>query len=109
MRSYPLTPNARIDFIEAFNYIAQDSLRADLRWEAEILNAFDHVAEWPLTGRPRPEFKPEELRSWVVGSYVIIYDLVTNPVDIIAFLHGARDMERILSDRYAKSILEEDD
>jgi len=43
-----------------------------------------------------------------IGRYVIIYDAATDPVDIIAFLHGARDVERILSERYSESLLEDD-
>jgi plasmid stabilization system protein ParE len=39
------------------------------------------------------------VKYWSVYSYLIVYDAASAPVTIIAVLHGARDVERLLKDR----------
>jgi hypothetical protein len=41
-----------------------------------------------LTDRP--------LKFWNVYSYLIVYDPATSPLAIVAILHGAQDVERLL-------------
>jgi toxin ParE1/3/4 len=42
-------------------------------------------------GRPRPEFG-EELRSFVVGRYVIFYELGPAVLQVVRVMHSARDI-----------------
>ena len=51
----------------------------------------------PGIGRARPELHPD-LRSFVVGKYVVFYPPLTNGIDVIRVLHGARDLEAAFQD-----------
>jgi len=55
----------------------------------------------PLAGRPRPELG-EDLRSLSDRPYVLVYRLVGNDVEVIAILHGARDLPAALAARINK-------
>jgi plasmid stabilization system protein ParE len=48
-----------------------------------------HVSE-DLTSRP--------LKFWSVYSYLVVYDPASDPLSIIAVLHGARDVAQILKE-----------
>lgn len=110
MKSYRLSYEARQDYFDAFDYIAGHSLRAALKWEDRMLEAFDHLAEWPQTGRIRPEYAPDHLRFWVAEEYLVVYDPSSDPLAIIGIIHGAQDLVPLISRRssdYAKEM--EDD
>jgi antitoxin ParD1/3/4/toxin ParE1/3/4 len=36
------------------------------------------------------------VKFWTVFSYLVVYDPASVPLSIIAVLHGARDIERLL-------------
>jgi toxin ParE1/3/4 len=79
------------DLIAAAEYIARDSrhyaaaLVRDARGAARSL---DHFAE---RGRSLPQLGPN-VRELFVQSYRLIYEVRENTVDIVAFVHGARDL-----------------
>ena len=99
MSDYKLSRAARRDYFAAFEYIAQHSLSAALKWEAALLEALDHLAEWPKTGRIRPEYAPAPIRFWVTGDYLILYHSETDPVRIYAILHGAQELSSLIAAR----------
>ena len=92
MTAYVLTAETRSDYFDASDFIASNSAKAALRWESKILEAFDHLSEWPHTGHLRPEFASELIRFWVEGDYLVIYDPHAAPIAIIGILHGAQDL-----------------
>ena len=94
---YRLTPNAQenVDAICAF--IADDSVAAALRvWDS--LEAFEQLAETPEIGHRREDLTDRPVKFWNVFSYLIVYDPTSVPLNIIAVLHGARDVEHLLKD-----------
>ena len=99
MKSYKLSAEARLDYFEAFSFIAAHTPGVALQWERRMLKAFDHLAEWPDTGRIRPEYAPPSLRFWVEGDYLVIYDPATDPVEIVGVLHGARNVAELIGTR----------
>jgi len=79
-------PRAKIDLIEIWDYIADDSeARADAFID-RIDQKFRTLAQRPLIGRLRDELAAD-LRSFPVGRYVIYYRPLPNGV-----LHSARDL-----------------
>jgi len=100
VKSYELSAQARIDYFEAFEFILSHyTMPTAIKWETRMLEAFDHLAEWPQSGRIRPEFAPPHLRFWIEGDYVILYDPSSDPLAIVAILHGAQDLLPLISAR----------
>jgi toxin ParE1/3/4 len=57
----------------------------------------ENLADNPYMGRKRNDLMPN-LRSFVQGKYVIFYFPISNGIDIIRILHGARDIQSIFED-----------
>jgi plasmid stabilization system protein ParE len=99
MKIYALSEEAEFDYFEAFDFIANYSETAALKWERRMIEAFDLLAQFPLAGKVRPEYGSETLRFWIEGDYVVLYDPSSDPLRIIAILHGAQDFASLLSKR----------
>ena len=52
------------------------------------------LAENPKLGAARPDIAPE-VRYLTVGNYLILYRELSNSVEIVRVLHGARNLEAI--------------
>lgn len=48
------------------------------------------LADNPQIGRYRPDIAPE-LRYFISGRYLILYRTLNDGVQIVRFIHGARD------------------
>jgi toxin ParE1/3/4 len=89
-------PLARADLLDIWNYVADDGpAKADRL--LDIINKHcQTLARFPKMGRARNELGVS-LRSFPVGNYVIFYREISKGIEIIRVLHGARDIERIIS------------
>ena len=94
--SYVLTPEAQAHINEIGAYIAQDSVDAALKVYDALEEAFGLLAEQPGLGHSRQDLTDRPLRFWTVYSYLVVYDPESQPLAIIAVLHGARDVEKLL-------------
>jgi toxin ParE1/3/4 len=90
-------PSALFDLTEIWSYVAEDSVANADRLAARIDKAFTLLARRPGLGRARPELYPN-LRSFVVRKYVVFYLPLTNGIEVIRILHGARDIETVLDE-----------
>lgn len=85
-------PQARLDLIEIWSYIADDNEAAADR----MLDRFDQtlrmLSDQPLAGRERPELAPG-LRSFPVGNYVLFYLPLPNGIDLVRVRSGYMDIE----------------
>jgi plasmid stabilization system protein ParE len=102
MRGYALTPLAKADISEVWAYIADDNEDAADRVERAFYDACEFVAERPLLGHSRKDLTKRALLFWVVTpypNYVIVYRAETAPMQVVAVLHGKRDVRRILKNR----------
>jgi toxin ParE1/3/4 len=90
-------PRAALDLAEIWSYIAEDSVRNADAFALRIDKTFRLLARRPGIGRARPELYPD-LRSFVVGNYAVLYLPLTNGIDVIRVLHGARDIETVFED-----------
>jgi plasmid stabilization system protein ParE len=102
MSGYAVTPLAKADIFEIWSYIADDSEDAADRVEQAIYDAFALVADGPLRGHSRPDLTTRSLRFWTLTrypNYTVVYRSDTNPLQVVAVLHGKRNVHRILKQR----------
>jgi plasmid stabilization system protein ParE len=102
MSAYALTPLAKADLFEVWSFIAEDSVDAANRVEQAIYDACQFVAEGPLRGHTRTDLTGRTLRFWTLErypNYTIVYRPETAPLEVVAVLHGKRNLERILKQR----------
>ncbi|HEY1218729.1 MAG: type II toxin-antitoxin system RelE/ParE family toxin [Bryobacteraceae bacterium] len=96
---FVLTPEARADLIEIWNYIAEDSIDSADQVVARLYDAFARLGQAPKVGHHREDLADSRHRFWSVYSYVIAYRWETTPVQIIAIVHGARQLEAFFQQR----------
>ena len=83
-----------LDVAEIALRIARDNPDAADRWMELIDEKFRLLAQMPELGRKRFDLSPE-LRSLAAGNYVIFYRPVSDGIQVIRVLHGARDIPAI--------------
>jgi plasmid stabilization system protein ParE len=68
------------------------------RIEGEILEAFAGLAGAPVKGHRRSDLTKRKVLFYTLYQYMVVYR-VGSPLEIIAVLHGKRDLKRILRKR----------
>ncbi|AGY58864.1 type II toxin-antitoxin system RelE/ParE family toxin [Gloeobacter kilaueensis] len=102
MSDYVLTPLAQADIFDIWSAITEDDDQAADRVEQAIFDACAFLAAGPGRGHTRPDLTVLPLRFWTLTrypSYAIVYRSETEPLQIIAVLHGRRNMRRLLEGR----------
>lgn len=97
--SYQFTPQASDDLEAIWSYIAQDSMDAANRVEAAILDGCSLLGQNPSIGSRRAEITARPLRFWTIPrfpNYIIAYLPQSVPLQIIAVLHGKRQITALL-------------
>ena len=74
-RRYILAPEAALDLVEVWRRLLKEA-------SVEIADRVEAA-----------------IREKIVNSYLIVYRPETRPLQIVALLHGNRDVERILTER----------
>jgi plasmid stabilization system protein ParE len=96
-RRYRLTPEARVDLLTIWEYIAQDNIPAADRVVSRLERAFHLLAAFPRKGHRRADVHTSEpVLFWSSGSYVIVYQPESKPLIIVRIVHGARDLNALL-------------
>jgi toxin ParE1/3/4 len=90
-----ILPSATADLDEIYEYIARDNAAAAERHVVRLVEAARRLSAFPLRGRARPALG-DTIRSIVEGQYVILYRAGTERVDVVRFIHGARDLEGLV-------------
>jgi toxin ParE1/3/4 len=90
-------PKALGDLAQIWDYIADDSEERADAFIATIDAKFQMLSQHPTMGRLREELAPG-LRSFPVGRYLVFYVPLSNGVDIVRVLHGARDIANLFQD-----------
>ena len=75
-----------------YQYIAQDSPAYAKRTVDRLTRRSQQIASLPLPGRHVPEYEADELREVIENPYRIIYRIKEDQVDVLAVIHGARDL-----------------
>ena len=99
-RRYVLAPEAALDLVQIWRYIKKNvSLQMADRVESVIRDKIVYLAERPGRGHWRKDLTNEPLKFFPIYSYLIVYRPETSPLQVVAILHGRRDVEELLKDR----------
>ncbi len=101
MSDYVLGLDAEQDLDNLWGYIAADSLEAAERMTARLFDAFEALARNPGMGHKREDLTPLPVLFWPVGNYLVIYRAASRPIEIVAIVHGKRDIPAFLRRRAA--------
>jgi len=96
MPKYTLSPKALNHIQSIWDFIAADNQDAADRIVDELFAAFERLAEWPGIGYTRSDLSQADVRFWTVRSYLVVYREKPLPLQIVAILHGARDIPSII-------------
>jgi plasmid stabilization system protein ParE len=102
MSSYLLTPLAKADIFDIWSYIAGDDEDAADRVEQAIYDACAFVASDPMCGHLRAAVTGRPVRFWTLTrfrNYSIVYRPGTEPLEVIAVMHGMRNLRQVLKQR----------
>ena len=89
-------PEAEVDVIDIWGFIAEDSIAEADRWIDRLDERFELWATQPMIGRARDELAPG-LRSMAFGRYVAFFEPIHDGIDIVRVLHGSRDIDVFFS------------
>jgi plasmid stabilization system protein ParE len=97
---YVLAPAAARDLVEIWRYIRRESSAATAdRVETVIRSKITVLADTPFTGHLRRDLTATDARFSPVYSYLIVYRPQMKPLQVVAVLHGGRDVAAILKNR----------
>lgn len=96
MPACELSPESLEDLENIWNFIAADDPAAADRVIDELFEAFQRLASWPGTGHFRRDLTERQVRFWPVRSYLVVYRESSSGVQIVAILHGSRDVPTVL-------------
>lgn len=90
---------AKIDLLEAWEYIAEESLVSADRVFDVIQSEAELLLTQPLMGRFRPELG-KGVRSWPTStSYILFYLVTGDGITVLRVLHHARDIQHEMLSR----------
>ncbi|MGP0070905.1 MAG: type II toxin-antitoxin system RelE/ParE family toxin [Bryobacteraceae bacterium] len=98
-RRFRLTREASADLREILLDIATDSPNAAERLRTGFSRVFQRLARAPGIGHYHEELLDRRYRFWNFYSYVVCYVWQEKPIQIIAVVHGARDLAAFLGTR----------
>jgi plasmid stabilization system protein ParE len=98
---YVLAPEAALDLVQIWRYIKKNaSLEMAERVESVIREKVVYLAERPGVGHWRRDLTDEPVKFFSIYSYLIVYRSETKPLQVVAILHGRRDVEQVLKGRF---------
>lgn len=97
MKDFIVSPQARLDLIEIWTYIAEEDIDAADRLRERLHDAILKIAEMPGIGHLREDLADEPLRFWPVSHYLIIYHADSEPLEIVRILSSRRDIRALLN------------
>ncbi|TWT81738.1 Plasmid stabilization system protein [Planctomycetes bacterium CA13] len=94
MATLIIAPAAQQDLSDIYDYIARDKPIAAANWVEKIEEKCKLIAETPKFGERRPEYGAE-IRSSVVGRYVIFFRPIENGIEVARVIAGDRDIRSL--------------
>lgn len=89
-----IAPSAQQDLLDIYDYIARDKPIAAANWVKKIEEKCKLIAAMPEFGERRPEFGAD-IRSSVVGRYVIFFRQIENGIEVARVIAGDRDIRSL--------------
>ena len=84
------TAEGHLDAVYA--HIAQDSPEYARHMVDRLTRRSQQIADFPFSGRRVPEYDIDQIREVIEGSFRIIYHIKPDQIDVLAVIHGARDV-----------------
>ncbi len=94
MATLIISPTARQDLSDIFDYIAQDNPVAAANWVEAIEQKCRFIATTPEFGEKRPEYS-SDIRSSAVGRYVIFFRPIRDGIEVARVIPGNRDIRSL--------------
>ncbi|MGB8773933.1 MAG: type II toxin-antitoxin system RelE/ParE family toxin [Terriglobales bacterium] len=99
MKYYIVAPEAEDDLRQIWRYLLGEAgLAVADRIQDELVDAFEGLADAPGKGHKRSDLTNRDVLFFSVYQYMIVYRRA-KLVEIIAVLHGRRDVRRVLRGR----------
>jgi len=99
VKRYFVAPEAEDDLRQIWRYLLGEAgLALANRIQGELVDAFEGLADVPGKGHKRPDLTSKDVLFFSVYQYMIAYRR-TELVEIVAVLHGKRDVKRLLKNR----------
>ena len=92
---YRLSPLAQTELEEIADRIAEDSPGDARRFIERLTKKSERLGRRPMIGRARPELRPD-LRSLPYGSFLILYRIIDDGVEIVRVIRAARYLEDLV-------------
>ena len=92
-------PGTQAALDAALDCIAQDSLSGAQKVLDGALALAESLETLSERGRVVPELQNPAIREVFVHSYRLIYEIRESEIQVVAFLHGARDFVRWIQDQ----------
>jgi plasmid stabilization system protein ParE len=75
-----------------FAYIERNSPAYARNMVDRITHRSEQISDQPFSGRKVPEFDAEDIRELIEWPYRIIYRIKKDQIDVLAVIHGARQL-----------------
>jgi antitoxin ParD1/3/4/toxin ParE1/3/4 len=95
MRRLRIQPQARVDLLEIWHFIARDSIESANHVGEQLELAVQGLREMPGKGHVRPDVKVQRYRFWCVFSYVIAYQFDDRTIVVERVVHGRRNFRKL--------------
>lgn len=89
-----VTRLAQSDIDQIHDQIAADKPSAAFRWIQSMQKQFKFLAKNPGVGEARDDLRAA-MRSFSHGSYVILFRVETDALEIVRVVHGRRDINAL--------------
>ena len=86
------TDPAIADLEHIQNYIARDSAEYAAAFVERVIVSVEQIQSFPKSGRGVPEATDPKVREMLVEGYRVIYRLKKGTAQILAVVHGARNL-----------------
>ncbi|HEY9612930.1 type II toxin-antitoxin system RelE/ParE family toxin [Allocoleopsis sp.] len=97
MNRYIVSPEAKQDLRDIRNYIARDNPSAARRLVESIREKCRTLVDFPNMGRRYDDIAPE-VRGVPIDSYIILYRLIEDGIEIVRVVSGYRKLESLFSE-----------
>jgi antitoxin ParD1/3/4/toxin ParE1/3/4 len=99
-RRYVLAPEAAFDLVQIWRYLKKEAgIEVADRVESAIRDKIIFLAKFPGGGHSRKDLTDEPVKFFTVYSYLIVYRPGVKPLQVIAILHGQRDVGQLIENR----------
>lgn len=96
MARFVVQPEADQDILQILRYIARDNETAAIKFYDSLRSTFSLLASQPFMGQRYQSPRSRGARFHTHGNYVIFYLPISDGVEILRVLHGARDYEKLI-------------